>query len=92
MARIIKQLTWQELLKNNGKLVSLYYYNILYSKCEISVENNEIYFMNNIRSNNDCHRNKTKYKYSLLCSDFTYFKNNFKDVKFLNQTTIYELW
>lgn len=87
-----KQLTWQELLKSNGKLVSLYYYNILYSECEISIENGEIYFMNNFRSNANTHKNRTKYVYSSRCPDFTYFKNHFTNLKFLNQITIYELW
>lgn len=48
--------TFNELLKHNGELVSLKYKGQDYELCEIFIENpNTIFFMNNLVSNNNGH-------------------------------------
>lgn len=86
--------TFNELLKHNGELVSLKYKGQDYELCEIFIENpNTIFFMNNLVSNNNGHPGeyRKKYKYSLLFYKET-FNMNVRDIKFLNKVNTYELW
>jgi hypothetical protein len=57
-----------------GKYVSLYYNSLFYDKVLVTKENGKIYLLNNCYSNNNGHKDKSVYKYS-LCYDDCYGVN-----------------
>lgn len=70
-----------------GKLVSLTYNNRFYDEVLITKEYGiGIYLLNNVRSNNDGHPNKSVYKYSLFFNDFQEANLFVKDIKFLDKS------
>jgi len=53
-----------------GKYVSLYYNSLFYDKVLVTKENGRIYLLNNCYSNNNGHKDKSIFKYSLFYHDF----------------------
>ena len=68
-----------------GKFISFRYNvgNRFYNKALIIKENGNIYLLNNCRSNNDGHKNKSIYKYSLKFRNFKEVEYFCKEIKFL---------
>lgn len=80
--------TWDKILKSHGKMVSLEYGGFIYPECEIYIDKDKAYFMNNTRANNDMHPNRDKYYHALLFTKDTICEVS--NVKFLDKH--YELW
>ena len=68
-----------------GKFISFTYDNIFYYEALITKNGSDIYLLNNCRSNNDGHHNKSVYKYSLYFNDFQDANLLIKDIKFLDK-------
>jgi len=80
-----------KILKNNvGNFVTIHYDSKIYLLCEIAYEHGNIYLMNNYYKNNNGHKDKSKYKYSILIEDQKWIDVHAENINFINKH--YELW
>lgn len=68
-----------------GKFISFTYSNNFYDEALITKESGQIYLLNNCRSNNDGHKDKSIYKCSLCFSDFKGVNAVCNNIKFLDK-------
>ena len=70
-----------------GSIVSCSYANRFYNECLFIKEHNHYYLLNNCYSNYDAHKDKSKYKYSLIFTALQSLNTYLKNVKLLNTTS-----